>query len=420
MSNNERNFMLKYINSIYGKKNKVFANMTMPKIFKQFFTPQKYSQIMINELDIDAPKKIIDLSMGEASLLLESIKRWPESEYFGNDIDEKCCEKICSEHPKISCFNLDIFKIDTIKYIENSIDKVDLCLGNPPFHLINQTKDIRYILKQYGLEQKYNSEKIPAEVIFVLQCLTILSNNGTLSLILPDGFFVNRYLSCFREFLITNYKIINIIELPNNIFERTEAKTHILTLKKTKITNKKIKLYKHNLLNNLFIEGSDAINRMDYSYYENLKKYSIYKPISSLDILFMRGKVKYLIKNIKAEHILHSTNFSKGNIFANRLRTKNQLLMYSNKIAIAGDIVIARVGSSCIGNIGYIKKGFFVATDCVFILRIDNLELRKEIYDILISEDGQKWIRSNSKGVAAKHITLEDFKKFPYFVKKEQ
>jgi type I restriction enzyme M protein len=418
MSNNERNFMLKYINSIYGKKNKVSANMTMPKIFKQFFTPQKYSQIMINELNIDTPKKVIDLSMGEASLLLESIKRWPDAEYFGNDIDEKCCEKICAEYLEISCFNLDIFKKNTIKSIEEITNKVDLCIGNPPFHLINQNKDIKYILGQYGLENKYNSEKIPAEVVFILQCLNILSDDGTLSLILPDGFFVNKYLSYFREFLINNYTVLNVIELPNNIFEKTDAKTHILTLKKTNSkTYKKIKLYKHNLPNTLLIGNTDAFNRMDYSYYENLNKYSDYEPISKLDISFIRGKLKYLIKDIKPEHIMHTTNFSKGNIFRNRLRTKNQLLKYESKIAMAGDIVFARVGSSCIGNVGYIEKGFFIATDCIFILRIEDEKLRRKIYKMLISKEGQNWIHSNSKGVSAKHITIEDFKKFPYIKK---
>jgi type I restriction enzyme M protein len=209
-----------------------------------------------------------------------------------------------------------------------------------------------------------------------------------------------------------------VIELPNNIFEKTDAKTHILTLKKTNSkTNKKIKLYKHDLPNTLLIENTDAFNRMDYSYYENLKKYCDYEPISKLNISFIRGKLKYLIKDIRPEHIMHTTNFSKGNIFRNRLRTKNQLLKYESKIAMAGDIVFARVGSSCIGNVGYVEEGFFIATDCIFILRIDDKKLRTEIHNMLISDEGQNWIHSNSKGVSAKHIPLEDFKKFPYMRK---
>lgn len=417
MSNNERNFMLKYIKTIYGNKDRVLSSMTMPKLFKQFFTPQEYSQIMINELEVDTPNKVIDLSMGEASLLLECINRWANAEYYGNDIDKKCCEKICLNYPEISCFNLDIFKKSTIKKIEKNIGKIDLCLGNPPFHLISQNKDVRSILKDYGLDKKYNSEKIPAEVIFILQCLNILSTNGILSLILPDGFFVNTYLSYFRSFLIDNYKIINILELPSNIFEKTDAKTHILTLKKVKADNKKIKLSKHNNSNSLFISKNEAISRMDYSYYEKSKIYKKYIPISNLNITFIRGKVKYLIKDIKSEYILHTTNFSNGNVFKNRLTTKNQLLKYEGRIAIPGDIVFARVGSYCIGKVGYVEKGYFVATDCLFILRISDLELRKEIYNMLISDEGQKWIHSNSKGVSAKHIPLEEFKKFPYMKK---
>lgn len=54
-------------------RNKALSSMTVSKIFRQFFTPQKYSQIMIENLDIDTPEKILDLSMGEGSLWL---KQW--------------------------------------------------------------------------------------------------------------------------------------------------------------------------------------------------------------------------------------------------------------------------------------------------------------------------------------------------------
>lgn len=37
------------------------------------------------------------------------------------------------------------------------------------------------------------------------------------------------------------------------------------------------------------------------------------------------------------------------------------------------------------------------------------------MYKSLLSNEGQDWIKSNSKGVAARHITLEDIKKFPLF-----
>lgn len=96
------------------------------------------------------------------------------------------------------------------------------------------------ILEKYDLNVYNKSEYIPAEVIFILQCLDILDKEGTLSIILPDGFFVNRYLQRFRNFLLSKYKIEKVIELPSNIFKKTDAKTHILILKNTFDSNEKL------------------------------------------------------------------------------------------------------------------------------------------------------------------------------------
>ena len=299
MSSNERTIMVEYLTKIYGKRKKVPIDMSPRLNFKQFFTPQKYSQIMIDALDIPFPNKIIDLAIGGGSLLIEAIKRWENSTYYGNDIDEKCCENICKNYKNIKkCFNQDIFLKSTIKTIKKEIGKVDLCVGNPPFHLINQDNDIKDILKSYKLDKQYKSNYIPAEVIFILQCLEILKTHGTLALILPDGFFVNSYLKNFRKFLIENYTVEKIIELPSNIFEKTDAKTHILVLNKSKpFQNNIISLIKD--LHTINISKDNAIHRMNYSFYSILNKYEKYKNISSLDIDFIRGKSKYLIKNFK-------------------------------------------------------------------------------------------------------------------------
>lgn len=416
MSNNERTIMVEYLTKIYGEDFKVPMNMTMRESFKQFFTPQEYSQVMINRLSITNPKKIIDLAMGEGSLLVEAMKRWKDAKYYGNDIDINCCNKICNSYPDVTCSNEDIFLESTINNLQSNIGKVDLCLGNPPFHLINQTQETKSILREYNLDNQYKSKKIPAEVIFILQCLTILDDDGYLSLILPDGFFVNRNLKNFRSFLLENYEILEVLELPSNIFEKTDAKTHIITIRKSKKINTNIEL---SIISKPFaikITKEQAINRMDFSYYKSLENFKNSVPLSSLDIEFIRGKIKYQIENIKNEHILHTTSFSNGQVFKNNLRTISKLKKYEHKIARPNDIVIARVGSSCIGKVGLIQKGYFVATDCIFIIRVKNEELRNKIFSLLNSKKGKEWILSNSKGVAAKHITLEDIKRFPFIV----
>lgn len=391
--------------------------MTMSKIFRQFFTPQKYSQVMIENLDINTPKKILDLSMGEGSLLIEAMKVWNNSEFIGNDIDKNCCDNIKRVYiDKIVCFNENIFKQTAIEKILKNTGKVDLCLANPPFHLIPQDEDTKRILEKYDLSVYNKSEFIPAEVIFILQCLDILDNKGTLSIILPDGFFVNTYLQRFRNFLLNNYKIEKIIELPSNIFKKTDAKTHILILKNMFALNENIKLESIENNKKILIDKKEAIYRMDYSYYSVLRNYnnkSIMISDKRLYVEFLRGKPKYLLKNINDEYILHTTNFSKTKIFNNNLESPEILLPSSDKIAMAGDIVLARVGTCCLGKIGMVENGYFIATDCVFLVRIKDINLRNKVFELLKSKFGQDWIKANSKGVSAKHITMEDFKKFP-------
>lgn len=407
--------MLKsYINKIrYSKK--VSQKMAKMLEFKQFFTPSKYSNIMINHLKMDEPIKVIDLAMGECSLLIEAKKKWASSEFFGNDIDPECCLKIEKQLLNIKYFNKDIFEFDAINNILENVGKVDLCLGNPPFYIIEQNDDTKKILSLFNLSSYNRGKKIPAEIIFILQCLRVLKDDGVLSLILPDGFFVNKALVYFREFLIKNYNIQKVIELPKNIFKRTDAKTHILILKNNKSKSKEIKLINQETGENIKILNSEAIIRMDYSYYYCSKKSENYKTLSDYDIEFIRGKSKYLINELKDSYLLHTTNFRKTNSFKSNLKTVKKLSKYSSKVAIPNDIIVARVGSNCIGKIGMVESGYFLATDCVFIIRIKEKRLREYVYKSLLSNEGQDWIKSNSKGVAARHITLEDIKKFPLF-----
>lgn len=416
MSNNESSIMVEYLDTL-KMQNKALPSMAMSKIFRQFFTPQKYSQIMIENLNIDTPKKILDLSMGEGSLLIEAMKVWENSEFIGNDIDINCCDNIKRDYiDKIVCFNENIFKQIAIEKIVKSTGKVDLCLANPPFHLTPQDEDTKRILEKYDLNVYNKSEFIPAEVIFILQCLDALDNEGTLSIILPDGFFVNTYLQRFRNFLLNNYKIEKVIELPSNIFKKTDAKTHILILKNMFDLNEKIKLESIENNKKILIDKKEAVYRMDYSYYSVLENYnnkSIMISDKKLGTEFLRGKSKYLLKDINDEYILHTTNFSKTKIFNNKLESPEILLPYSDKIAIAGDIVLARVGTYCLGKVGMVENGYFIITDCIFIIRVKDIEIRNKIYNLLISIEGQRWIKAISKGVSAKHITLEDIKKFP-------
>ncbi len=388
--------------------------MTMRQKYQQFFTPKKYSQVIINLLSDFNPSKVIDLAMGEGSLLIEAKEHWDDAQYYGNDIDKKCCKKLIENYSDIRTFNYDIFLNSSIDNIKNKIGNVDLCIGNPPFYKIILDEEIKILLKEFNLDNLCHSENISSEVPFILQCLKILKKDGVLALILPDGFFTNNSLQFFRKFILSDYKINKILELPSNIFEHTKAKTHIMVLENRKPTNSIINLYAYNE-KSIVITKENAIKRMDYSYYKELDMDAEEtNDLETFDIELFRGKPKYKLNNVDRTYVLHTTDFKpRKGLFKNRLKSSKKIQEYEGRIAKKGDIVLARVGSSCLGNIGIVETGYFVITDCVFIIRIKNETLRKVVYHSLKSEMGQTWIHSHAKGVAARHITLEEIAKFP-------
>jgi ubiquinone/menaquinone biosynthesis C-methylase UbiE len=89
--------------------------MTMVQGFKQFFTPQKYSQIMISELSELSPSRVVDLVTGEGSLLKEVMTQLGDIKYFGNDINQNCCRRVRKEYHHIECFNKAIFLDSSMK-----------------------------------------------------------------------------------------------------------------------------------------------------------------------------------------------------------------------------------------------------------------------------------------------------------------
>ncbi len=392
--------------------------MTMRQKYQQFFTPKKYSQVIINLLDDFRPNKIIDLAMGEGSLLIEAQEKWTEAQYYGNDIDKKCCKKLEENYNDIHTFNYDIFLNSSMVNIKKEIDSVDLCIGNPPFYKIILDDEIKILLKEFNLQHLYNSEHISSEVPFILQCFKILKENGVLALILPDGFFTNNCLKSFRKFILSNYQIDKVLELPANIFEHTKAKTHIIILENRKPTDAFVNLYAYNE-NCITIDKDEAIKRMDYSFYKSIDNFhDEINTLENLDIELFRGRPKYKLDDIEKIHMLHSTNFKlRKEVFSNRLKSINKIKRHEDKIAQKDDIVIVRVGSSCLGNVGIVEKGYFVVTDCIFVIRIKDKNLRNIVYLSLKSEMGQRWIQSHAKGVAARHITLEEITKFPINIK---
>ena len=136
--------------------------MYLKKDYKQYFTPDRLAEYMVNLIPDDSIRSVVDLSMGECGLLEEAKKRWENAVLYGADIDETLIKKIHKKCPYIHTYSGDslsgaIEKWDRYHMIANG-EGFDLAIANPPFNFYDQE------------EQRLNKEKVllPIEMRFLL------------------------------------------------------------------------------------------------------------------------------------------------------------------------------------------------------------------------------------------------------------
>lgn len=110
---------------------------------------------------------------------------------------------------------------------------IDLAVCNPPYIKPDWRDEFQQVSEQIGICKYSSITKIcSSEVLFLAQMIRMLKSGGEAGVILPDGIFTADKFSSFREFLLKEHCVKKIIQLPRNIFKRTEAQTHILIFNK--------------------------------------------------------------------------------------------------------------------------------------------------------------------------------------------
>ena len=282
---------------------------------------------------------------------------------------------------------------------------------------IKKTDELGAILEESALGCINDYNHLTSDIIFLAQNLLLLKDGGELGIIVPDGLLTSKRFSIFREKLLTNYKLTGVIELPSNIFKRTEAKTHILIIKKSLCNSLSLPLYLANedgtISSKILIKKDDLIFRMDYKYHQ-WKINSHHKGDKSLftrDVTIMRGsRSKKQLEGIGVKY-LHTSDLKSQ--YCEREFSVQKKLDYL-RYAEEGDLLMSRVGKRCIGKLMYINKGNIAISDCIFRIRIP-VAHRAQIISILNSKPGREWIDAHSHGVCAKVISKSDLLNFQIF-----
>ena len=372
--------------------------------YSQYFTNDKISKLFISAIGDVNVNHVLELGIGDGALSLAALRKWPDAHVYGADIDENKCLALQSE--SISIKHIDVLSDDDI-YTDVLFD---LALCNPPFHKVSKIETFIQILERASFFQSILLKQLSADIIFVAKSIIMLKENGVLALILPDGLLTRFDLKGFRKDMLDSYKVEHIIQLPNKAFEKTEAKTHIVIIKKCKSQSTNIPISQVNLEGNIdktiYVNKTELYNRMDFSYHNQ----KVIVPNDTLDMNNMhicRGTYTYCDLRKMTFPYVHSKNFTHGSVLVNQ----DIKYEFNKSIAHAGDILMVRVGSRCLGRVMYVKRGSICISDCIYKISVPK-KYRDRLFKFLCSDKAQEYLKILSHGVCAKVISKIDLMSF--------
>lgn len=394
--------------------------MSLNKGLGQFYTQQAISNLLVSQIFNTEPKTIIELSAGNGSLVTAATQRWSNASIIAVDIDRKNIAELRKSHPNCNSYHLNALNNQLYKKTNIDSANVDIAIGNPPFLSILPNKKILSILSKAGLDKCFKpNNKISTELVFLAQNLQLLRTGGELAIILPDGLLTGHNHQLLRENLIKTHNVRCIIQLPDNVFTNTEARTHILVLEKNGINkDQKVTLLKAdelgNLSNKIYISFEEAIQRLDYDFYSwkqstNFGTRTILKHFTGN---ITRGNVNATaLKKLGVTQYIHTSSFNhKKGIEVSQTAPNKYTHPY--KTAVAGDILVPRVGKRCLSGSILITQGEHIITDTVLRIRAPKEHIDK-IWTSISSSKGADWRVAHAHGVCAQVLSKTDLLQFP-------
>ena len=184
----------------------------------QYYTHQNISKLLMSNILMKNPKKILELGIGDGALLREAKLKWRDSKIIGGDIDPKNIKILKKEFPNVDLFLINGLSSRLNHRLKIKLGSIDVGVCNPPYLVVEKSDEIKKILNSSRLGDLSDYRIVTSDLVFLAQNLLLIRENGELGIILPDGLLTSHQFSMFRKRIIENYSIKGIIELPDKIF----------------------------------------------------------------------------------------------------------------------------------------------------------------------------------------------------------
>ncbi|RTZ09014.1 TaqI-like C-terminal specificity domain-containing protein [Flavobacterium sp. GSP6] len=194
------------------------------------------------------------------------------------------------------------------------VKRFDIIIQNPPYVQLSKLKNTSESYKKY-LKARYNTSggRLNTFIFFLHLSLEYLSENGQLSLIIPNTILTQDYYTYTRELILAKFQLNEIVNYDKMPFENAVVENVTLFIQK-KRTNKNIKITSDNL------KSIELIKELNSSEFIKQDNYSFnFKSNSFIDKLFTQNNIIRLeelclvnqgiaLKGDKSASILYDNN----------------------------------------------------------------------------------------------------------------
>jgi tRNA1(Val) A37 N6-methylase TrmN6 len=386
-------------------------------ILGRYYTNNKISTLLISNLLTNDPNRILDLGVGDASLTIAAYSRWENAKFFATEIEPQKAAAIEKKLSFVKVLNYDTLKPNASQVLKLKFGSIDIAICNPPYIRLENKERYIKLFKSVGCDNFNKLSKITSEIVFFAHNLKLLKENGELGIIVSDSLITGKEFRLFRETIFNNFEVRRIIQLPDKVFNKTEARTHIIFIRKSKSINKSCELLssdlKGKLSEQLEIEKSYLIDRMDYQFHKaKIHSNQNIKTLKQIGAIIKRGSFSYKeLRNSKLPYF-HSIHYkgSGDHVEFRRPIAKN----YQKFACTVGDILMCRVGKRVVGKVVLIKDGSIINSDCIYKISVPE-EYRNVLLKSFLSKDGKAWLKAYAHGVCALVISKTDLENFPLF-----
>lgn len=355
-----------------------------------FFTPKTYISEIFKFLDKNPinPNNILEPSFGSGEFFDFIIKKYPNSNIYGVEINQIMYEKVKNIYPNLNLVNEDFIDYETT-------NSFDLIVGNPPYVVLKNNND---------KFKEISSGRPNLYCWFLYKSINMLNDNGILIFIIPNSILNTSFYKSLREFIISKCNILNIIEFnkSKSDFKETEQNTLALFVQKLSPNEK-------NNGNFVVKQKGTCIFNFNYDYlsrtllsYPSLKDYNISVKTGNIvwnqckDLLYDDknddNKILIYTSNIKNEKFIYPKDYKNG---------KKQYIKIDKQFFVPPVILMNRgYGNSKYKldllyiNEDFEHKEFYVENHLNVIYPTDNNSkiLMEKIYNYLKSSKNQEFI----------------------------